>query len=133
MIEKYEQAIKETFKYLNDCIAEHFKQDRVTQLMSLGIDKCYVIEKQMAQRGFVVRAMYLCHCLEAITVYPREDSLPIHIWKNKYVIELTTRDDANIRCVEQIANDGEIGSMIYVQNDEFNPYLIKRFPKCPTK
>lgn len=85
MQEKYEQAIKETFQYLNDCVAEHFKQDKLTRIMSLGIDKCYVIEKQMAQRGFVVKAVYTCHYLEAITVYPREYNLPIHIWRNKYV------------------------------------------------
>ena len=44
-------------------------------------------------------------------------------------IELTTHDDMkfllNIRCIEQVAIDGERGSIIYVQNDEFNPYLIK--------
>ena len=44
-------------------------------------------------------------------------------------IELTTRDDIrfllNTRCIEQVAKDGERGSIIYVQNDEFNPYLIK--------
>lgn len=44
-------------------------------------------------------------------------------------IELTTRDDIrfllNTRCIEQVAKDGERGSIIYVQNDEFSPYLIK--------
>lgn len=44
-------------------------------------------------------------------------------------IELTTRDDIrfllNLRCIEQVAKDGERGSIIYVQNDEFSPYLIK--------
>jgi len=134
MQEKYEQAIKETFKYLDECIAEHFKQDRLTQLMSLGINKCYVIEKQMAQRGFFVKAAYTRPCLETIAVYPREYNLPIHIWRNKYVIELTTRDDINIRRIEQIVKNDERSSMIYyVQNDEFNPYFIKRFPKYLTK
>ena len=83
--ERYEQAIKETFNYLDDCIAKHFKQDKLTQLLSLGIDKRYVIEKQMAQRGFVVKATYHCHYLEAIAVYPQEHNLPIYIWRNKYV------------------------------------------------
>ena len=85
MQERYEQAIKETFEYLDYCIEKHLKQDKLTQLLSLGIDKCYVIEKQMAQRGFVVKAAYSCHYLEAIAVYPREYNLPIHIWRNKYV------------------------------------------------
>jgi hypothetical protein len=44
-------------------------------------------------------------------------------------IELTTHDDIkfllNINCIEQLTKDGERGSMIYVQNDEFSPYLIK--------
>ena len=44
-------------------------------------------------------------------------------------IEVTTHDDIsfllNIRCIEQVAKDGERGSMIYIQNDEFNPYFIK--------
>ena len=44
-------------------------------------------------------------------------------------IEVTTRDDIrfllNIRCIEQVIKDGERGSIIYVQNDEFSPYLIK--------
>lgn len=43
-------------------------------------------------------------------------------------IELTTRDDIrfllNTRYIEQVAEDGERGSIIYVQNDEFNPYFI---------
>lgn len=44
-------------------------------------------------------------------------------------IELTTREDIkfllNINCIEQVTKDGERGSIIYIQNDEFNPYLIK--------
>jgi hypothetical protein len=44
-------------------------------------------------------------------------------------IELTTRENIkfllNIRCIEQVAKDGERGSIIYVQNDEFSPYIIK--------
>lgn len=44
-------------------------------------------------------------------------------------IELTTHDNIkfllNTKCIEQVAKDGERGSMIYVQNDEFSPYLIK--------
>lgn len=45
-------------------------------------------------------------------------------------IELTTHDDIkfllNTRCIEQVVRNSEKGgSMIYVQNDEFNPYLVK--------
>ena len=44
-------------------------------------------------------------------------------------IELTTRENIKfllyIRCIEQVAKDGERGSIIYVQNDEFSPYIIK--------
>lgn len=84
MQERYEQAIKETFKYLEDCIAEHFKQDRLTRLMSLGIDRGYVIEKQMRERGFEV----YCSCnfdQSVIGVFPKQYNLPIHIWKDKHV------------------------------------------------
>ena len=84
MQERYEQAIKETFEYLDDCIAEHLKQDKLTQLLSLGIDKRYVIEKQMRKRGFEV----YCSCnfdQSIIDVFPKQHNLPIHIWRNKYV------------------------------------------------
>ena len=44
-------------------------------------------------------------------------------------IELTTHDNIkfllNIRCIEQVTKDSERGSIIYVQNDEFNPYFIQ--------
>ena len=44
-------------------------------------------------------------------------------------IELTTRDDfhflLNINCIEQITKDGERGCLVYIQNDEFNPYYVK--------
>jgi hypothetical protein len=85
MQEKYEQAIKETFEYLNKCLEEQPKKDTFEYLYSLGIDKCFVIENIMAKKGFEVRAEYYAHKLEAIAVYPKVDNLPIHIWRNKYV------------------------------------------------
>ena len=83
MQEKYEQAIKETFEYLEKCIAEQEKLDPLVKLQSLGIDKRYVIESQMAKRGFVVKAVKTKYLLGEITVYPREYNLPIHIWREK--------------------------------------------------
>ena len=83
MTEKYEQAIKETFKFLEECLIEQDKLNPLARLQSLGIDKCYVIEKQMFLRGFVVKAVRTKYLLGEITVYPREYNLPIHIWKEK--------------------------------------------------
>jgi hypothetical protein len=44
-------------------------------------------------------------------------------------IEVTNHDNIkfllNISCIEQVASDGERGSIIYVQNNEFSLYLIK--------
>lgn len=81
MQEKYEEAIKETFKYLEACLEEQDKLNPLIKLQSLGIDKCYVIEKQMLLRGFVVKAIRTKYLLTEITVYPREYNLPIHIWR----------------------------------------------------
>ena len=82
MTEKYEQAIKETFKYLNECVAEQNKLNQLVKLQSLGVDKRYVIESQMKKRGFNVKANR-----DALTGYiivcPHEINLPIHIWKEK--------------------------------------------------
>ena len=84
MQEKYEQAIKETFKYLEECLAEQDRLNPLVRLQSLGVDKRYVIESQMKKRGFIVKAeVYPSQC--EIRVYPREYNLPIHIWRNKYV------------------------------------------------
>ena len=45
-------------------------------------------------------------------------------------IEVTTHDDIsfllNTEFIEQVSrNDSRGGSMIYIHNDEFNPYFIK--------
>ena len=82
MIEKYEQAIKETFKYLDECLAEQPKKGTIENLLSLGVDRCYVIQSQMKKRGFEVH----CTCnydQNVICVYPIEYNLPIHIWREK--------------------------------------------------
>ena len=83
MIEKYEQAIKETFEFLEECLIEQDKLNPLANLQSLGVAKCYVIEKQMFLRGFVVKAIRTKYLLGEITVYPRENNLPIHIWREK--------------------------------------------------
>lgn len=83
MQEKYEQAIKETFEFLEECLVEQDKLNPLIRLHSLGVDKCYVIEKQMSLRGFVVKAVRTKYLLGEITVYPREYNLPIHIWREK--------------------------------------------------
>lgn len=81
MQEKYEQAIKATFKYLEECLEEQDKLNPLSNLQSPGIDECYVIEKQMLLRGFVVKAIITKYILGEVTVYPREYNLPIHIWR----------------------------------------------------
>lgn len=82
MQEKYEQAIKETFEYLNECLAEQSKKPIFEQLFSLGIDKRYVIELQMKLRGFDVYCNSNYDMSEVI-VYPADFNLPIHIWRKK--------------------------------------------------
>jgi hypothetical protein len=80
MQEKYEQAIKETFKYLDECLAEQPKKGTIKSLLSLGVDRCYVIESQMKKRGFGVYCTYN-HDHSVICVYPMQYNLPIHIWR----------------------------------------------------
>ena len=78
MQEKYEQAIKETFEYLDKCIAEQ----KAKNYSHLGLFKEEIIEKQMKKRGLRVKANH-----DALTGYiivcPHEINLPIHIWKEK--------------------------------------------------
>lgn len=80
MQEKYEQAIKETFEYLKECIARQSKEGTIAQLLSLGIDKRYVIEHQMNIRGFTVYCKSN-YDMSEIIVYPADYNLPIHIWR----------------------------------------------------
>ena len=80
MTEKYEQAIKETFEYLDECLARQPREGTFENLFNLGIDKRYVIEYQMDIRGFTV----YCESnydMSEIIVYPADFNLPIHIWR----------------------------------------------------
>lgn len=78
MIEKYEQAIKETFEYLNKCIADQ----KAKHYSHLGLAREEIIERQMKKRDFRVKANH-----DALTGYiivcPHEINLPIHIWREK--------------------------------------------------
>lgn len=80
MTEKYEQAIKETFKYLDECLARQPKEETIEYLLSLGVDRRYVIEHQMDIRGFTVYCKSNYDMSEVI-VYPSDFNLPIHIWR----------------------------------------------------
>lgn len=78
MTEQYEQAIKETFEYLDKCIAEQ----KAKNYTHLGLLKEEIIERQMKKRGFKVKANH-----DALTGYiivcPHEINLSIHIWREK--------------------------------------------------
>ena len=78
MIEKYEQAIKETFDYLNKCITEQ----KAKNYSHLGLLKEEIIEHQMKKRGFNVKCRYNKACI-SIAVYPEQNDLPIHIWRER--------------------------------------------------
>ena len=74
MTEKYEQAIKETFKYLNDCCSD--------AACIFSGSYAEAIEHHMTLLGFDVYCTYN-HDQSVICVYPQEDNLPIHIWRKK--------------------------------------------------
>ena len=78
MIEKYEQAIKETFDYLDQCIADQ----KAKHYSHLGLIKDEIIERQMKKRGFNVKCRYNKACI-SIAVYPEQNDLPIHIWRER--------------------------------------------------
>ena len=87
MTEKYEQAIKETFEYLDECLVEQPREGTIENLLSLGVDKRYVIERQMDIRGFTV----YCESnydMSEIIVYPEDFNLPIHIWRKKGYVSI---------------------------------------------
>jgi hypothetical protein len=73
MLEKYEQAIRETFQYLDDYIAD-------PETAPLKIDEA--IESHMKIKGFTVYCSYT-EDYEIVCVYPKVDNLPIHIWKRR--------------------------------------------------
>jgi len=76
MTEKYEQAIKETFEYLNNYIEEQ----RAKNYTHLGLLKEEIIEYQMKKRGFDVYCSY-SQDRKIINVFPCRYNLPIHIWR----------------------------------------------------
>ena len=78
MQEKYEQAIKETFEYLDKCIADQ----KAKNYAYLGLLKEEIIERQMKNRGFAVYCSY-SQDHKIINVFPCESNLPIHIWREK--------------------------------------------------
>lgn len=75
MQEKYEQAIKETFDYLDDYISN-------LNNAPLKIDEA--IESHMRLKGFEAYCSYT-EDYAIVVVYPKAYNLPIHIWRNKYV------------------------------------------------
>ena len=85
MQKQYEEAIRETFAYLDECMASMSKRKSIEYLYSLGIDKTYVIERQMELRGFKVSAEFSQYKPQDIIVYPSDNRLPIHIWSDKNV------------------------------------------------
>ena len=79
MIEKYEQAIKETFAELNQLLEERreLAKNPEWRAWELGLDKKYVIESRMKRQGFEVRVQ---RDKNVYIVYPTKHNLPIHIW-----------------------------------------------------
>lgn len=78
MIEKYEQAIKETFDYLDKCIANQ----QAKHYSHLGLLKEEIIERQMKKQGFGVYCSY-SQDHRMINVFPCQHNLPIHMWREK--------------------------------------------------
>lgn len=78
MQEKYEQAIKETFEYLDKCIMDQ----KAKNYTHLGLLKEEIIERQMKKLGFDVKCRYNKACI-SIAVYPEQNNLPIHVWREK--------------------------------------------------
>ena len=71
MQERYEEAIKETFKYLDD----YTKSSKNTSLLY-----CEAIEHHLKMHGFTVRCS-MWH--DGIIIYPKQGNLPIHFWRKK--------------------------------------------------
>jgi hypothetical protein len=68
------------FKYLEECLEEQPKKGTIENLLSLGVDRRYVIQSQMKKRGFDVYCNSNYDMSEVI-VYPADFNLPIHIWR----------------------------------------------------
>lgn len=83
LLERYEQALKESFAYLDTCFKDQELLNTLEYLDHLGIDRKYVIIRQMQIRGFDVHAEYL-ERPDVVVIYPPQHNLPIHIWKRKH-------------------------------------------------
>ena len=73
MTEKYEQAIKETFKYLDDYISD--------PNTILSCSYAEAIQSHMRTLGFIVYCTSYNDYDDTVVVYPMEYNLPIHIWR----------------------------------------------------
>ena len=73
--EKYEQAIKETFNYLDEAVV--YQKEKYSKV---GLLKEEIIERTMKKQGFDVYCTYN-HDRSVICVYPTQSNLPIHIWR----------------------------------------------------
>lgn len=82
IVDKYETAIKETFKYLEDCMSRQPGRDTLEYLYNLGIDKCFIIKNQMQKKGFEVNTN-TSRDGKLIAVIPTTHNLPSHIWREK--------------------------------------------------
>ena len=73
MQEKYEQAIKATFKYLDDYISDP------RNLLSSSYAEA--IQSHMKILGFTVYCTSYSNYDDTVVVYPMQYNLPIHIWR----------------------------------------------------
>ena len=82
MQERYAQAIKETFAELNQIIEERreLAKNPEWKAWELGLDKKYVIESRMKKKGVNIKVKREG---DAYIVFPHENNLPIHIWREK--------------------------------------------------
>lgn len=77
MTEKYEQAIKETFTFLDNYYTEHPDFFNPTTQTPTTLAR-----KLMENKGFDVRGVYLRGFRE-VAVVPFADNLPTHLWRYK--------------------------------------------------
>ena len=75
MQERYEEAIRETFKYLDDYISS---PDNI-----LSSSYAEAIKAHMKTLGFLVYCGVYTNHDDMVVVYPMQDNLSIHIWRRK--------------------------------------------------
>lgn len=73
MQEKYEQAIKATFKYLDD--------ERSDAACVFAGSYAEAIKRHMKLLGFEVYCTSYSNYDDTVVVYPMQYNLPIHIWR----------------------------------------------------